>query len=257
MSTTRNVSEQGWALLRDNPFSEARIQAHQKCQEYLIRKRQHMLDRTRLLDQRQVEELERSSREDEDTGLLNKRTFEGKLQYEVKRAKRYRRPVALLLFSLDNLEGAVNAFSEMILDELFLKFAERLKENTRDSDILGRLGTNLFGVVCPESDIERALIIGRRVGMGLRSDALLPRSCDTVVTVSIGVAACPEDVKDPELLFGKCFEHLAMAKDSGGNSVFFTANVESMQEIPIQKAPDVTQNYFYDTDSGQWYLAAS
>ncbi len=64
---------------------------------------------------------------DRETGLLNRSATEWKLNYEVLRAKRYHRPVTILLISIDNLDQTVEKYGPLSGAELDYIFGQSIK----------------------------------------------------------------------------------------------------------------------------------
>ncbi|HEY9783861.1 MAG TPA: GGDEF domain-containing protein [Candidatus Obscuribacterales bacterium] len=225
MSTAGNLHNQSATVLRDNPFSSALTKTRHNVEQYVVRKQSEMLDRTRELDERGFSAFEHDYLLDARTGLLNEVAFNKKFHYEVMRARRYERPVSLLLIAFDNLDEAIQHFGNLIVDDLCLQLADLLRKSTRDTDVLGRLGPNLFAVACIEADIPHALVVARRIGSRMWTRPMLPRRT-TTATVSIGVASSNLDGVSTEKLYEKCIEHLQMAQHSDGNCVFYSAEIE-------------------------------
>lgn len=159
---------------------------------------------------------------DRETGLLNRSATEWKLNYEVLRAKRYRRPVTILLVSIDNLDVTVAKYGPLAGVELLLYLGSLLKEHTRDTDFVGRIEHNLFAIVCPETEQAPALKIIRRIGrqMQSRAQSFPNRPANTV---SVGSACAPFDGDTVNVLVQKALQHLEMAKRQDGDCVFFSA----------------------------------
>ncbi len=159
---------------------------------------------------------------DRETGLLNRSATEWKLNYEVLRAKRYQRPVTILLLSIDNLELTIEKHGPLAGVELITYLGSLLKEHTRDTDFVGRIENNLFAIVCPETAQAPALTIVRRIGrqMQARAQAYSGRPFNTV---SVGSACAPTDGDTVNVLIQKALQHLEMAKREDGDCVFFSA----------------------------------
>ncbi|MBC7997133.1 MAG: GGDEF domain-containing protein [Leptolyngbya sp.] len=159
---------------------------------------------------------------DRETGILNRSAIEWKLNYEVLRAKRYRRPVSILLLSIDNLENTSERYGALAGAELVTYLGSLLKEHTRDTDFVGRIETNLFVIICPETPQLNALKIVRRVGRQMQARAM-SWSNRPINTISVGSACSPSDGETVSLLLQKAMQHLDMAKRDDGDCVFFTA----------------------------------
>jgi diguanylate cyclase (GGDEF)-like protein len=159
---------------------------------------------------------------DRETGILNRAAIEWKLNYEVLRAKRYRRPVSILLLSIDNLESTCEKYGALAGAELVTYLGSLLKEHTRDTDFVGRVEQNLFVIICPETPQLNALKIVRRVGRQMQARAM-SWSNRPINTISVGSACSPSDGETVSLLLQKAMQHLDMAKREDGDCVFFTA----------------------------------
>lgn len=159
---------------------------------------------------------------DRETGILNRSAIEWKLNYEVLRAKRYHRPVSILLLSIDNLENTSDRYGSLAGAELVTYLGSLLKEHTRDTDFVGRIEHNLFVIICPETPQINALKIVRRVGRQMQARAM-SWSNRPINTISVGSACSPSDGETVSLLLQKALQHLDMAKRDNGDCVFFTA----------------------------------
>jgi diguanylate cyclase (GGDEF)-like protein len=95
------------------------------------------------------------------TGLYNRRSGEQRLNEEISRAVRYRRPLTLLLIDLDGLKQMNDKLGHAAGDLVLKQFAERLQRAIRGSDLAVRLGGDEFLVVLPECRSEE---IGRVIG---------------------------------------------------------------------------------------------
>ncbi len=159
---------------------------------------------------------------DRETGLLNRSATEWKLNYEVLRAKRYQRPVTVLLVQIDNLDLTTERYGPLAGSELIAYLGNLLKEHTRDTDFVGRIETNLFAIVCPETTQVAALKIVRRIGRQMQNRAHT-FSGRPFNTVSVGAACAPVDGDSVNVLIQKALQHLEMAKRQDGDCVFFSA----------------------------------
>jgi diguanylate cyclase (GGDEF)-like protein len=90
------------------------------------------------------------------TGLRNARYFEERLSREIARARRYDRPLGLLVFDLEQGGGADLAAA-----------GERIRTAVRATDIAGHLGEGRFAVILPEAAQADAERLHRRVQFAL------------------------------------------------------------------------------------------
>jgi diguanylate cyclase (GGDEF)-like protein len=96
---------------------------------------------------------------DEDvlTPLLNRRAFVRELRRVLAFIQRYGGPASLVYFDLDGLKAVNDRFGHGAGDVALQTVARRLSDNVRESDIVGRLGGDEFGVILVHADQETAL----------------------------------------------------------------------------------------------------
>ena len=150
------------------------------------------------------------------TGLANRRRFRVALAREVERWRRYRVPCALLMLDIDHLKRINDQFGHPAGDAVIRQIAQTLKEVSRDNDTAARLGGEEFGLLLAGVDLERAASAAER----LRA-VLSGRRVDGVgtVTVSIGVASCPDNATSERMLYSASDGALYVSKNSGRDRV--------------------------------------
>ena len=147
---------------------------------------------TRRLEAQTVT-LDRMARFDALTGVGNRRTFEERLASEIARARRHRRPVALLMMDIDHFKRVNDEYGHGVGDELLATFGRMLNDITRSCDFPCRYGGEEFAVIATETRTVDAVQLGERIRMQFRERS---RSVPAggVKTVSIGV--CGSDMLD-------------------------------------------------------------
>lgn len=99
---------------------------------------------------------------DDLTGLPNRRGFFAQSQRLYEMARREKRELVIFCFRVLNLDTIVNLHGEPEAELSLACFAASLKESTRKTEVLGRLGPNLFVVMSlPSSDLFCNRVIGR------------------------------------------------------------------------------------------------
>jgi diguanylate cyclase (GGDEF)-like protein/putative nucleotidyltransferase with HDIG domain len=110
---------------------------------------------------KRVAELEadraRGLRLDSVTGLLSARAFRGRLSEEVERARRYQRPLSLVVISIDDFGALELRHGFRAGDDLLISVAKRLSSATRAHDLVGRTSQAEFGLLLPDTHAEGAL----------------------------------------------------------------------------------------------------
>ena len=132
------------------------------------------------------ERLTLMSRTDPLTGCLNRRGFEERVTAELDAAMRSGRPLALVLFDLDNFKAVNDMYGHVAGDELLCWVVEGLGRAVRPMDSVGRLGGDEFAILAPatgESGAEQ---------IATRARKLLSER----VAVSTGTATFPDHGAD-------------------------------------------------------------
>lgn len=160
------------------------------------------------------EQLDHLARHDELTGCLNRRAFQELLHEETARARRYVRPLSLLLIDLDRFKGVNDDHGHRVGDDLLAHVGATLRGITRLGDVAARIGGDEFALLLPEADRPEAQAAAERLCAQLRSGGDLPPA-----TVSIGLTTLPADTGDADGLYDVADRRLYEAKRGGGDRV--------------------------------------
>ena len=160
---------------------------------------------------------------DELTGISNRRHFMSMLKNEAVRATRYDRPLSLLMIDVDHFKGINDSHGHQVGDRVLARLAETIKESLRESDSLGRLGGEEFGVVLPEIDRDEAGKVAERIRAAVDSMVLDLESGPLRMTISVGAATMGSRSTDIEDLLQRADLALYQAKDQGRNRVVAAA----------------------------------
>lgn len=95
------------------------------------------------------QELESQAREDELTGLPNRRAFLAQLQRALAQADRSGTPLAVLFVDLDGFKAINDAWGHEAGDQVLRQFAHRLRQSVRQTDLVARLAGDEFVVLAP------------------------------------------------------------------------------------------------------------
>jgi diguanylate cyclase (GGDEF)-like protein len=156
---------------------------------------------------------------DELTQLSNRRRFTETLAVEVRRAERFGDPLSLVLADLDDFKQINDRYGHQAGDEVLRRFADVLRENVRDFDLPVRYGGEEFAVLLPETGLDGAEQLARRLQTALLRLRLPEIGADRPpVTASFGVAAFPA-ARTAEELLSAADGALYGAKAAGKNRV--------------------------------------
>lgn len=156
------------------------------------------------------------------TGLSNQRYMYKRLEEEVNRARRYNRPLAFIIFDIDELKSINDNYGHQAGDTLLRQVGLALKKSIRAIDIVARYGGDEFCVVMPESDEETCVKFMQRILDTIASTKIdLDRGTPPIYcTVSMGGALFPLHAKEPDKLVYAADMALLSAKEKGRNRFF-------------------------------------
>jgi two-component system cell cycle response regulator len=139
------------------------------------------------------------------TGVNNRRYLSDLLPGELTRARRFKRPLSVVMCDIDHFKRVNDTYGHPAGDAVLRAFAAMLVDRIRvDVDWLARFGGEEFVIVLPETELEGAVLVAERLrastaALEVRYDGQLLR-----VTSSFGVASggpeWPEAVLAEQLL---------------------------------------------------------
>jgi diguanylate cyclase (GGDEF)-like protein len=171
---------------------------------------------------RRSEELKKISITDSLTGLLNRRYFQERLAEEVERTKRHKLPLSLIMMDIDNFKSFNDRYGHLAGDEALRTTARTLRNSIRAIDVAARYGGEEFTVILPQTTKQDAMIIAERFCREIeRTNFYIDQSPSnpTRLTVSLGLASCPDDATQLDDLVKLADTALYAAKAQGKNRV--------------------------------------
>jgi diguanylate cyclase (GGDEF)-like protein len=173
-----------------------------------------------LDNSRRVELMERQAVTDELTGLYNRRAFALMGEKEVGRARRYQRPLALILFDIDHFKTVNDSHGHLIGDHVLRVLTERVTKTTRVTDIVCRYGGEEFIVLMPEAGREEALAMAERLREEISRMTVVTAGGTLSLTISLGVASLGSNSdEDLDSLIARADRAMYQAKAAGRNTV--------------------------------------
>ena len=162
------------------------------------------------------ETLELQSTRDPLTGLYNRRYMEESLERELYRAGRVSESVGVIMADLDHFKAFNDAAGHVAGDGLLRSLGEVLRANVRAEDIVCRYGGEEFIIILPEATLDET---ARRAEIlrGAASRVALPDGRS--VTISLGVAAFPDDGTSPGQVVEAADAAMYRAKADGRDRV--------------------------------------
>jgi diguanylate cyclase (GGDEF)-like protein len=149
------------------------------------------------------------------TGLHNRRYFHETLARECARAHRYERKLSLIVFDLDDFKEVNDRIGHLAGDTVLAEAAERVRDVVRTADIACRVGGDEFAVILPESSLDDADQLYRRIQTAISSR---PLGQGGKLFLSAGVAELRAE-DDPVAFFQRADDALYRAKEAGKGRV--------------------------------------
>ncbi|NPV42880.1 MAG: diguanylate cyclase [Firmicutes bacterium] len=180
-----------------------------------------------IANARLIESAKKQAITDELTNLYNYRYFINKLEKEVYEARRYKRPLTILMIDLDDFKLVNDTFGHPVGDQILKRVAAIICSNTRKSDIVARYGGEEFGIILPETDKQGGFIVADKIRNNI---SMIDLSCGELknkknkkifLTASIGIATFPEDADNWERLIIEADNAMYRAKKQGKNLVIY------------------------------------
>jgi diguanylate cyclase (GGDEF)-like protein len=158
---------------------------------------------------------------DAHTGLHNRRYFHETLGREVARSQRYERPLALIVFDLDDFKEINDRLGHLAGDAVLGQVGERIRSVVRSADVACRVGGDEFGIILPESTLEDAEQLCERL-KGQMTLQPIPQAGR--LQISAGVAGLRAQ-DDAVTLFERADDALYRAKEAGKGRVAIAPTV--------------------------------
>lgn len=149
------------------------------------------------------------------TDVVNRRHGEHLLEQEIKRARRYRLPLALLTFDIDRFSHVNDTYGHPVGDMVLRTVADTVRALLRASDVLIRSGGEEFQVIAPHTSAVDGLKMAEKLRSAIEQVEI--PGCDHV-TISLGVAQLSESESGDSMAV-RCNAALARAKRAGRNCV--------------------------------------
>ena len=175
--------------------------------------------RRRLVDSNLA--LEHLASTDHLTDVANRRSFELMLDREMSFTRRYGVPMAFAMFDLDKFKVVNDTYGHDAGDAVLVEVSKRIKIALRDSDIIGRLGGEEFGIILHNVKEEDVFKVFDRYRSIVADQPVVHEGKIIPITASIGVAMYAGALEDKVTLLKRADECLYEAKETGRNKVVY------------------------------------
>src|SRR5205807_8884336 len=183
-----------------------------------------------------VPSLKEEARTDPKTELANMKHWNQLAQAEIERARRFGRPLSVVLADFDLLRDVNNRYGHLVGDQMIRRVADAIRAAVREYDVPARFGGDEFAILMPETTLAEAMAVAERIRRGVESIALkIADGSSPAATVSVGVALFPGHGRTASDLLAAADRAVYQAKALGRNRVcaFADPHAERLVRIPV------------------------
>jgi len=177
---------------------------------------------TALENARLYAEVEALAVTDSLTGIANRRAFDRALEREFVRARHYGYPLALIMVDIDSFKHYNDTYGHLAGDDRLRAVAQLLAQSVREVDFVARYGGEEFAIILTNTDKQTAIAVAEQIRRKAEMSCPEPLNGLPVsgYTLSLGVAAFPDDAQTPVALLLAADNAELAAKRAGKNRVW-------------------------------------
>lgn len=168
---------------------------------------------------RMEDQLTALSRTDDLTGVYSRRYFMDKSEEVIKVMRRYQHTASLLIADLDHFKKINDSHGHHIGDIALIAFIKACRQEIRESDILGRLGGEEFGLMLPETSMQNALALAERIRKATAAIEIPLGDQMIGISVSIGLVELGAEDLSLDSVMRRADLAMYQAKERGRNRV--------------------------------------
>ncbi|MFN2511986.1 MAG: GGDEF domain-containing protein [Pyrinomonadaceae bacterium] len=177
------------------------------------------------IDREFQQQIHRLLAHDELTGLLTSKSFFSELRREAGRAEAESVPFCVLMMDLDHFKAVNDTYGHLVGSQTLEAIGAVIKRALRAGDVAARFGGEEFAAFLLDADYAQGLVAAERVRSAVqdhdfpvvRQDS--PGGQTHHITISVGIAAFPDDATDPIHLVELADAALYRAKRGGRNRI--------------------------------------
>jgi diguanylate cyclase (GGDEF)-like protein len=164
-------------------------------------------------------QLKAQARTDPKTGVLNAGAWEGEAALAVDRARRRHEPLAVLLADVDHFKQVNDTYGHLTGDDVLRSLAAEMRQQVRESDLVGRFGGEEFAILLSGTTTEEACRVADRIRHAAAVSKVFAKDSVVGITISIGVAMLNIHGTDISELIDAADTAMYRAKDAGRDQV--------------------------------------
>lgn len=165
----------------------------------------------------QYREALRSAMTDPLTGVGNRLAMNNALDREIELARRYGRPLTVLMLDIDKFKAINDIYGHAKGDDVLCTVADYIEQSMRSVDAVFRLGGEEFLIVLSDTSLAQAVIIGERIRQSIEVSHQGSAS-EPHVTASIGISEFAPNMSADDLI-KRADRAMYCAKEKGRNKI--------------------------------------
>ncbi|RXF74345.1 GGDEF domain-containing protein [Hansschlegelia zhihuaiae] len=172
------------------------------------------------------------------TTLTNRSRFLEVLEEASAGARSRGKRFTLLLIDLDFFKSVNDGYGHARGDGLLVEVSNRLRQSTRATDLVSRIGGDEFSVVAPVRTVEDAMALAKRLVETVNQPCEIG-GVTFIPSVTIGGVLAPDSATDPQRLMLLADEALYQAKAAGRNCWRFSASTDEPPLLPVWRSGEL------------------
>lgn len=168
------------------------------------------------------------------TAIANRRCFFDTLEQTFTALVCHYKPISLLILDVDFFKKVNDTYGHQVGDKVLLELAKIIQGNTREGDLVARIGGEEYGILLPNNTSHEAVMVANRIQTEIDNHGFFLGDDQLSVTVSIGICTLPQPpcCLDREKLYNYADQALYHSKHSGRNCVsVYDSNDHSIRKI--------------------------
>ncbi|MCD4673784.1 MAG: GGDEF domain-containing protein, partial [Anaerolineaceae bacterium] len=156
---------------------------------------------------------------DDLTHLYNRRYFIGRADYALSLPKLYGQVFSMLLIDLDDFKQINDAYGHPAGDQMLRMVADTCLQESREVDVLARVGGDEFGLLIPGLQQSQAVQFADRLHQILAERRVMYRGEQLQLTVSVGIVTWMPEITELDRLIYLMDKALYEAKSGGKDKI--------------------------------------
>ncbi|PTS83365.1 GGDEF domain-containing protein [Pseudomonas sp. HMWF032] len=189
----------------------------------------HLYETRRALAHQQLQQMART---DALTGVASRGSFQQSLEQSVREVRRSQGRLVLVILDVDHFKAVNDQYGHDAGDQALRHICNSLSQRLRNTDSLGRLGGEEFGLLLRNTDQQAAVPLVEMLREQIASRALLYGEQQIFLSVTLGLAEWPTDGESAEQLYRCADKRLYRGKEQGRNRLVYRDSVIDVSRGP-------------------------